>query len=1483
MGCLYKYNGEWLTDEQIQNLQFEADVIPTLYDAELNNSMFEGISLPIKPSYENTIAFKKEIRRVLKKRLSIIQQDKQRQSGNIKEYKKLLDKEAEITLRIEGSIEEGVQGLDSEIQILESAPPINKLGYYIEKDMRILDSLLESEDTEDLQEARQMIAYYKKLGTFTVGVEHPLFETEQLFNANGELILDKSIVDKFKKLADDMLTKENKVSMKEQIAFENFINSNPKVKFLFGDKKLTYDELIKKGKGLQDASWIDMMVMDVTNGIMSDNGIIPQVAMNHFNNVYNKKFVKVIEIKNRIDALNTKVVDAISKLDNGEHVLSSLGILGVKGVSYDVFRAKTKDGLYRDNIVQRFTPEFAQELKDINKEYWDATTKASGIEIPKNATPEQKEKIQEQIGQMYQKAFEKKKESYRKNTIVLDVRKIDQIKQLFPEFSEFFVEDSSHEEGLKKVLGTEKGFTEEVQTQINLIKSYKVKLEVYKDSILGKYEVDTLENLPKKALYEIQSWEKKNSPFVFASHYWDQTELKTGKFDYTANMEFTHAIPRRNKLKIEGQGFVKEEQDSGFYDANFTKIENDPVLLEFHGLVTEVTTLMFETLPPEVREKFSATSIPALKKNIAEILSDKHIGLLEKLSALIREIYDNLRSAFGKSFEDSVSQVSIDKLTGIPNYKVSSSFFKTNGRQIEDRLNIEMLALRNNIELDIFEGRLDINTKIHVSRLNSDAINIIAENLGMTAPQFMSKYSGQEIYPKRLVKAGLTDQVVRENSFDLPKILKMYTALTMEYAARQEALPMITMLKDHYEQIRDNDGKSELNNERKNATRQFNSWFNRTVLGNYQSKNEFGDDRIKRSAKLGITGNQQIDSLTSKLQTTITGKIYRTDEKILIAKMAEALGVNQIEIPGEIQNRIEQSLEGGDEKGAKYYMKLQNTYKNIGKDFSASSAFDALFNFIRFKGLGWNLSSSVTNFAEGQIANFTVAASGDYFRPENIYKANDIVKSSILKNATFGKMSTPNARLVATLMDRYRVLQDASNQLQKATTKTTFSAISKLAPYEITKRTEYLNQAPLMVARLLDEKIIGIDGTESNVWDAMNPDGTLKENFATEENNANWVDANGTDFDSFSSLVNKMIVNTHGDYDQFRGNMAGETITGKALLSFKRWMARQFYQRFAKEQIDIESGLDDFKGRYRSHTQATAALHGAIIGFTGLSIIGSGGIGLLIGGAAGILGAKFYGAESNLSIIKELSIVGKELMMNMIRIPINSVTGKPTIKNIDLGPMKENMSSRDVKNLQAVLTDMSILLAWTALTLFAKGLFWDDDDEEDSPRRKAHNLAVNKLMQLSSQGAMYVNPIEAWKNTVGEIAIMRFFEDVQKTLVAVTGLLEGNDILQSGPNAGESKLLKQSTKTFFPGILKDPTTLGFGTQMERQFRKSSFDSWFHSGETNARGETRRIRAEYRKELEDRGLRDKELLKELNNKYSPKKKEESYEDLLERYE
>ena len=1456
----------------------------TVVEEEIFDSPFGTVGA-VTPKYEKAILYKESLARSIEKRLAKVKADKRKFSTNVTKLKELTALQNTLETRLEGSSELSVTGLIEEIADLKAAPNLDKLAFYAEKDFARLDTLIDSNNPEDIKEAYQIIETYERMGTFDPALIHPLYhETRQSmengvptvhyintgFETTGELKIPQDVQDLLMSWKERVEVPRNKLYLQSKQLFVEGVNSNRKVQKMYEDP-LTYEDLTHKGAGLKDTPWVDMFLMDVTNGIFSTNGIVPQVMMNMLQNSFESHLVYAKKVELQIDGMTEDVNKALKGLKASHGLDYDLAgkssWLGIKGVSFDLFKAEDKNGLFKDGIVQRYDSSYIEErnkmINTFKQELADAYTVADPV-------------IRDQ---RVAGAYNKKKNWFKKHTIMLDIRKMPEITSTY-NYTQ--AEQDAYKQELVDILG-EEGYAEELVKQQKLLKDYESMLEVVKESIVAEGGTIAEQNT------KIDKWTRKNNPFGTVDNFYDNITLGPGTH---SSMGYNYSIPRKNRANlVMNNGTLTVEQtpfSTGYYDKKFEIIEGNETLKKFHTLLMEVQQKMFDVMPLEVRKKFNANSLPTLQKNLIEILSQPNVAFFEKISKAARYIYDKIRALFGINIQGSLSYANIDPITGKAEYKVNDEFMKSNKEEINQRHYIELLRLKKALGLKP-TSKLSQYDTYNLNNLSQEALNIIAESLGVnpTVGDIMAKLPGEnsQIFQvSKVLRSGITNQIVQEKSFDLPKILKLYSYMTMEYAARQEVLPIMEMMKSHYEEIKEpqvtstgatitnsTTKETALEGVRTNAIKQMESWFNRSVLGNYGSKNELGDTTLSRHIPLGLTHNQKVNSFTAALKTTLTGRILNVDEKIMQSKIPDLLVdlENVMNAPGVTAE--EQA------KAQKMYARLVKTEGHLGKTFSITAVFDALFNFIRLKGLGWNVSSYVTNYMEGQVANIIVDASGDYFTPGNINRATHIVKGSFLKNITPDRWATDGAKKTSVLMTRYNVLQDASNELQKASTKTAFSQLSKFDPYEGTRRTEYLNQAPLMIAILMDQKITDKNGNVSNVWDAMKPDGVLKDEFQTDENIKNWEQADGDVYNDFSSHVKKTIVNAHGDYDQLRGNMASERITGKALLMFKRWMSRQFYQRFASvSQPDLEVGIKEYKGRYFSHTKASGFLHGALLGFAG-----AGPFGAIAVGTVGYLVGRGYGASTDMNFLKELAFTSKELFLTLTGIPINYLSGKTVIQSSKAEKMGLP-TERDVRNFRANLVDMSMQLAWIAMLLFTKAMFWDDDDDSEDGRRKTHNILANKFMQFSGQATMYLNPVEAYKNTVGEIPIKKFFTDVMTLGAEAQDFLEGEDILAGGPNAGESALKNQVKKTFFPGILKSPGTLGFESAMQKQYRPHTFDTWFHGDERKAKKVTQGIRASYLLDLVEEGMTKEEAKKRVKKKYRNKKKGETYQKLIEEY-
>src|SRR6202000_2135846 len=96
-----------------------------------------------------------------------------------------------------------------------------------------------------------------------------------------------------------------------------------------------YEDLIQSKTGLRDINWVDMMLMDISAGIFSSNGVMPQVAKMNFDDLLEKheSWSKGVEenTNHLEEGLNKELVRLGLTQDR-------LGFIGIHKPSYDIFR-----------------------------------------------------------------------------------------------------------------------------------------------------------------------------------------------------------------------------------------------------------------------------------------------------------------------------------------------------------------------------------------------------------------------------------------------------------------------------------------------------------------------------------------------------------------------------------------------------------------------------------------------------------------------------------------------------------------------------------------------------------------------------------------------------------------------------------------------------------------------------------------------------------------------------------------------------------------------------------------------------------------------------------------------------------------------------------------------------------------------------------------------------------------------------------------
>lgn len=1460
------------TSEMVLMPSEERDHINNNSGINTNDILFSVNTTEQAPSgvYTKFIQFKKGQLSLYRNRLNKVLASKKKKDITTDELNNLNRLERELKLQIEGNFELNIKGLKQEISELVKNSTIDAVQYYIDKDLERLDILAKSGNIDDIREAQRLIDFYELAGTFKRGIENPFFTQEEIFlsdldgNIGTEYRLAKEVRDKFSSWGNKASEYQNLINKRKEEITVNYINDNIAVKKTYG-KKFSFNDLISDESGLKDADWLSMWTMDVTQGVFSTNGVIPQAMFSYLTNSFEKKLAWAKDIEERIDKINPEVQKELIKMG---YSLRASGIVGLEGASYQLFKEITKEGNETGGLIQKFVKEFFDEQSSSLNRFHNSFDAAKAIENYNTRSV------------AFNKAFETLKRWRRNSTTIMDINKL-------PELGNTSQEAAAYKLELVQLLG-EKTYNQQIEKQKSLLNKYEADKQSMIETLLIKEGVSDYNNLSDKAKSDLSYWETNHDPKKGIEDYYSVSGIFFGNRKVNNFMDYNNFIPRKfyPKATIDKATnnyiFSDTTTPTGYYSTDFDKIENNPILSSFYDIVEEVCQTIRENMPYELQQKVAVNTIPALLKSSAEIIADKNTGALNSVSSSFKRLSEKIRLGFGVVKQSELSYAITDPVTGTTNYKVNDQFIQGNTKAVKDLMDIEKAKFissynQNGANLKSI-NRFSV---IPIDNMNDNTLFLLAEytqtdlntqdSRATNIKKLVAK-TGRNVEIGKYIRDYSLHSVVQSQSFDLAKVSKYFSNMVMSYAARQEALPILEIMKKHYEAIQKpvtnnmdnkifnvNDESYMKGGLRTNAIKQMDDWFERVVLDNYGTKHLGPHGDSTRSKKQLDKLNKRINDIDTQLQNNITqdekNKLIAERERLLIKKNIPDYGKTIYSVEdkkklGEIETLLKDKNLPKEE-----IEKLIKIKEHLGKARTATAFFDNVWAWIRTLRLGYNISSATTNLMEGVTSNMIISASGEYFKPEEIYYGYNVVKHSFIKNLTFGKAETALAKKNRTLMDKFRVIMDSKNELQKSSVRTYASKLSWMNPHELNQRVEYINQSPIMIAMLRSMEITDKNGNKSTLWDAYEKNGQLKTDFKTEENINNWERLQGDDYLLFKQKLHKAIVLAHGNYDELRGMMIKSNTAGKGLMMFKTWLPMQLYWRFATEQDDIQSNTIGYKGRYWSYGKGTAATH---LGLVGTAVFGP--LGAVAGGALGYFLGNRFGTDSGVSFLKEVVETNKQLFKKVIGIPVNVIAGRQVIKD-DKSAFDNwvsgDFTQQDANNLRANMSDLTMQLAWLALILITKSLLWDDDDKPEDAERMAHNILVNKLMQLSSQAAMYVNPVDAYKNTIGSNAVIQYLTDVGKELDRVSEYLHGRDIIQSGIHAGESGLGIQSKKLFLPGIFKDKLG-GFDTQAERVFEESPFHPYFKSEESLDKADNTRDRAERRRELEEQGLTDKEI-------------------------
>ena len=328
------------------------------------------------------------------------------------------------------------------------------------------------------------------------------------------------------------------------------------------------------------------------------------------------------------DANNRSDIEIKSKIKSIENLFESLK---KKGKDTKIFWQVDKDGNPTGNLTNRYTQAWYDARKREMDYFKHELSQAKG-----NTT-------------IVRRAYERRNKWLKDNTESIDIR--------YFVLDEFKGKKGEYTKKLKEQFGDKR--TEEIIQQA--VESYDRYKEALSFIQQGNQDlVDTGQITQEEANRKNEEWISENSPIVWFNQL---DPIKQGeKRVYT--QKFNRYIVTKPKVKYDN-GTVTD-----WYDDNYSRIENDPDLMEGYKFIRELMTELMSYIPKHLTkdQDIHAGFLPRVKKELVDGISSK--DFMGAMATVKSDFIDSITS------QDGLDQrfLEIDPTTGMPYKNIRMSF-----------------------------------------------------------------------------------------------------------------------------------------------------------------------------------------------------------------------------------------------------------------------------------------------------------------------------------------------------------------------------------------------------------------------------------------------------------------------------------------------------------------------------------------------------------------------------------------------------------------------------------------------------------------------------------------------------------------------------------------------------------------------------------------------------------------------------------------
>ena len=419
------------------------------------------------------------------------------------------------------------------------------------------------------------------------------------------------------------------------------------------------------------------------------------------------------------------------------------------------------------------------------------------------------------------------------------------------------------------------------------------------------------------------------------------------------------------------------------------------------------------------------------------------------------------------------------------------------------------------------------------------------------------------------------------------------------------------------------------------------------------------------------------------------------------------------------------------------------TGKEKIQGFSFTRLAEFLIHWTRRKGMGFNAFAATANLFFGILSTHIESNAEQHF---NQHQSNQALMK-MLNVALGGKLNAEGKKILL-LMDKFDVMKDYMDVSSEGSLINT-KKIDKLL-FALQGVTENFIYGHTFLSILFNQKITDKYNKERNLYEAYKlVDGELV--WDTEEFGAEEFKEKSEQKYQLRQKIERITEDLHGDYNSLNPKLINKTVLGRILMVFRNWLPQGLHTRFASERVESRFG-EDFvkKGRLLS-----------------------------------------YGAYFNKSPEgKRLGIVNllKDMTLELSKQIINSITfGKETV---DFKAF-ENLTEVDKANMKKNIAALRFTLMLMAVGVIIKGLTIDDDDDNEQSLAK---FLLMSIYRVETDLTFYLNPNAQQIILNDFVPLAGTIGDIIEIGDATVRLISGDDIIESGPNAGRSNFIRQTNQ-----------------------------------------------------------------------------------------